>query len=469
MDECADNKNLLAQNSTKSDKGISSHQKLEDAYGNMNEGLEALKIQTNEKIKEKDSSNGNGRLPVFQSICFSQEKNVKKTDKKIYAKDKTSLIASSCQGNKNYKLPESNVENKVFTQTGSFEKPQTNCFPINPFFPSSHNFYNCNTQNMFGPNYNYHSFPPMNNFSFQNINPNPYPNQTPYINFQPKDSQKPPSTLKELLLQPNALKIICSKSGSEFCIQYISLIFKEKDLNELITSLSPILIGLIHNQFGNEVVKALIKRLKSHQRLMIWNACVNKNNEFNDEDIYKTLMSLINLIETKSEELSVVNCLKPKFYIISVQYYGSLLLQHILQKFNDESKYILISYIYESFVYLIDSDHGMILVLCFLSTMDNKPYKIKEGFLMSIKPLILSLITSKNGYQIMLHIIRGWKLQIWDYFREIVNKSFSIIMMNQYSSLVIKELYINFLNKVSFICNLFIGRKAQFKTSNVQS
>lgn len=441
---------IKAKFNTKQIKQQEENLTLED----LNKILLDFSFEDEGKCKEPKKHKSDSRLPIFKDTKKKVSSNSKKTSKKENKRKKSTNIAFA--NNKNFS--QANLANQTNSQEQySFYKSKSMVNQSSQF-----SYVPTNLQSNSDPVINYSPNVPVFNQPFNfclspgaynQCNPYNYFNQYPINNYfntysfhnQPLDS--PSNILNKFFSQNNVRESIITAEGSKFLRDYIISIHEESQLNEALFKLLPFLSIIIPNKHGKEVFLVLAAKLKVHQRLIVWSKIASLVECLSSKLAYDSVYNLYQLIQSKQEELSIINYLKFKFSELCKLKYGSLLLKNILETFNDEAKYILISFIYERFTSLLECEYANILVFSFLSITDSKPIKIKEGFLLSILPMIPDLLVSEIGHKVLLHIIKKWSLKIWIHLEKIIMSDYLNLITNEFSQIVVEELFNLSLNK----------------------
>lgn len=269
-------------------------------------------------------------------------------------------------------------------------------------------------------------------------------NQGFHIPQQPK--QENINLISSFFSQSNLKELLVSHNGSKHLIKLIKLLQKEEDINQTLLKILPFIHIIIPNKYGKEILIAISSKLTVHQRLILWSKIPDHTYTLNHKSSYDSLSFLLSLIQSKHEEISIINYLKFKFADFSESKYGSLILKDILESFRDEANYILISYVYENFLPLIQSENGAQIAFTFLRISDQKPTMIKEGFFASISSIIPILLVSENGHKALLHIIKNWSIPVWKHLEKLILDNYFEYLINEFSHLVIEEIFVNVFN-----------------------
>lgn len=394
---------------------------------------------------------GNERLPIFKALDvqnIEKEKKPKiKSSKNIASEQgKVSSIHNSQQFNKKSQINENTDlygKDKLKSQDYPSSMHQHNMYSgykSNAYMPMKYpiNYagYSSNFKNIQYPEYYHFQCNPQNMFlQYNNIC---FPQGVPQQ--QTTNVNTGNNIVAEIVSKLNNMDFNkISKSELNKIKEKISKVKHQNELNDLVAKISPILDLIVTNKIGTKIFYAIIANLQVQQRLTLWRAIVtyvnNYNNFTND-----CIAQLISLKESKSEEVFIINIIKPAFPTLAKDSFGCSILQIILNKFTDEAKYILISFIHENLLCLSEHESGIELIICFLSQTIDKPFKIKEGFILSIKPVTFHLLMSKEGHKILNYIIQKWNINLWNYIKESILKNTFILLMNKYFYKVLQEL-----------------------------
>ena len=293
---------------------------------------------------------------------------------------------------------------------------------------------NINTNILVFPNTNnYNQIFYQNNNNFNQINYN-----TEYLIFQLKFNLERTGKIDHYiysLVKGNFLLIIKNQKGSKIFQKYLKTTHCDI-LHQIFVELKPNLEEIITDFYANYFCKRFFTFLNQKDRIDFLLSIEKSMVKLSSDSIGTyPIQTIIEHVGSKNEKNIIINSLKDNIKELSVDAFGSHVLEKLLTCFEEEYVSFLYNYIIDNFLELAYNNNGICIVKKIL-TFTHKKYLHDK----------IKIIVKENASQLILHTYGNFVIQVvvecWNDYNDILclfNKKYYTLSLEKYASNVVER------------------------------
>ena len=237
------------------------------------------------------------------------------------------------------------------------------------------------------------------------------------------------------LIKGTFINIIKNQKGSKIFQKYLKSTHSDI-LHQIFIELKPNLEEIIKDSYANYFVKRFFTFLNQKDRIEFL-ISIEKILVKLSSDAIGTypIQTIIEHVGSKNEKVIIINALKDNIKELSIDPYGSHVLEKLLACFEEEYVGFLYSYIVDNFLELANNNNGICIVKKILTFTHKKALHDK-----------LKILVKDNAIQLISHPYGNFVIQVvvecWSDYNEILNKfdkKFYNLSLEKYASNVVER------------------------------
>lgn len=242
--------------------------------------------------------------------------------------------------------------------------------------------------------------------------------------------------LKEI---PNLIEFVNTKRGSK-TLQNFVLNLPKNDIKELFDMILPVYPKICINQYGNFFMTKFIDFFNSKQRKKLWkvtkiNLLEICTNEFGNHCV----QALIANLNSPEEEIYINNLLCPFYTVLSLNKFGTFVIQKILLKFSLENRSAIHRFTVDNFMTLVTNIHGVCVIKKYILANKYAPDSFKKTFVDTFHKFFMEIVNDPCGNYSVFCLLEEWGINIMLKLVKVLESNVSDLGVKKYSqSLILK-------------------------------
>ena len=281
------------------------------------------------------------------------------------------------------------------------------------------------------PNYNQIFYPNNNNYNQINYN-------TEYLIFQLKFSLERTGKIDHYiysLVKGAFINIIKNQKGSKIFQKYLKTTHCDI-LHQIFLELKPNLEEIITDFYANYFCKRFFTYLNQKDRVEFLLIIEKSMVKLSSDNIGTyPIQTIIEHVGSKNEKTIIINALKDNIKELSVDAFGSHVLEKLLACFEEEYVSFIYDYIVENFIELANNNNGICIVKKLLTFTHKKTLHDK-----------IKIIVEENALQLISHPYGNFVIQVvvecWNDYNDILclfDKKYFNLSLEKYASNVVER------------------------------
>jgi len=277
-----------------------------------------------------------------------------------------------------------------------------------------------------------------NTIDSNNNNHIPKKNTNEYLIFQSKYNLERTGKIDYYIynsLKGKFITIIKSHKGSKIFQKYIKQTHCDI-LHQIYLELNNNLEELITDPYANYFCKKFFIYLSQKDRIDFLKQIEKSMVKLSSNSIGTyPIQTIIEHVGSKNEKILIISALKDSIKELSVDAFGSHVIEKLLTFFEEEFISFIYDYIYENFLTLAYNNNGICIVKKILSFTHKKNLHDK-----------LKIIVKENALQFIIHPYANFVIQVviecWSDYKEILdlfNKKYYTLSLEKYASNVVER------------------------------
>ena len=273
------------------------------------------------------------------------------------------------------------------------------------------------------------------------------------------------------LIKGTFINIIKNQKGSKIFQKYLKSTHSDI-LHQIFIELKPNLEEIIKDSYANYFVKRFFTFLNQKDRIEFL-ISIEKIFVKLSSDAIGTypIQTIIEHVGSKNEKIIIINALKDNIKELSIDPFGSHVLEKLLACFEEEYVSFLYIYIVDNFLELANDNNGICIVKKILTFTHKKTLHDK-----------LKILVKDNAIQLISHPYGNFVIQVvvesWSDYNEILNKfdkKFYNLSLEKYASNVVErclekddDILNNYINEIINMNKIFEVMKSNYGNYVIQ-
>ena len=273
------------------------------------------------------------------------------------------------------------------------------------------------------------------------------------------------------LIKGTFINIIKNQKGSKIFQKYLKTTHSDI-LHQIFVELKPNLEDIITDSYANYFVKRFFTFLNQKDRIDFLISIEKIMVKLSSDSIGTyPIQTIIEHVGSKNEKVIIINALKEKIKELSIDPFGSHVLEKLLACFEEEYVSFLYTYIVNNFLELAYNNNGICIIKKILTFTHKKALHDK-----------LKIIVKDNATQLISHPYGNFVIQVvvesWSDYNDILNKfekKFYNLSLEKYASNVVErciekddEILKNYIDEIINMNRIFEVMKSNYGNYVIQ-